>query len=1378
MPVSEDFDPENLDTDSENMVATFALTAIFVSLYPSSGGESALSLMKRVASVVMSDSNRRDSKAENVHNFLTTLEASSPLSYQGLIGALSGFSGLKASLKEKIDASLVTGDLDECALILTSLVFGYSTANDQAQDFWPYLKKNQENLFSSETPLSEDNLSSIFSEAYADLKFAMLNSGPKGDSLLYILKYTNVERLFDNSQPILPNLMKDSEIQSYRISGGIKYFYGFNPSILDCEHVHVDGVSGYKTYPCNRVSIKPRELQFNQILTDGPYSSGSASVAKDGLILMNLMKNSHYSPSRLDPVRLLEKNAFFASYNSGWVFDSISGLDKPVNLGGDLNLINSSSGFKEFPEGAEKGPFHFLGNYTFITGTGVGQKFNYNGFEPIILRLNNKDEDSIYSGLDINLFDKVKNKEQLMAYSVSTSKGPVLRSFDSQADDPQYPLLSISEYLPTLPFLGINLEFSSKTFNKKPLAKFNFGKAFYVPPSKSSAGGNFIAATDFSFSGFNASGDYFSLSSGFIKITGEIYSSGNFNPGEYFVNEKNEDGEVPPQPGSMLLQKTLGFSNYEHCVTETEFVSPGEHYGVSYKFVEGLAPQDIEARTKFVGDPGLVSFVTGVRHGKINSPLPFRPVFGPLGLSGLDVNESLSGKELLYKYLPDNHQDGELLFKHTKALNPARYYSGLFASDRTQFLYPNASGIHRKNNNRYFPHSVKLTISVEESYSKSLTNLSRHNDRVLKTLGELEGYWLDQDFSHPNRIVCGFNTCAYYYTFNPLTNRNLNPHYQYLNGGVSISDGQFNQENLTNYSFDRIEQGDTVSLHLPNTPLKSNLKESYSFDIELNYNLPIKSLSDFLDHPKHSNKAFISTGDSEINIINVNESYVAGWTEQINIDVNNGCDPLFGPYYARIPLDNNANISGDSWNGFYLRSGTVNYPPNDYPYRVLGDDKILVEASDNSSNLRLFLRNLKLFPTFVNNDQDRSYGSGNSFLGDSFSSLRQADNFIGGRIFEINSDSILNSIPIESSSKEVSSFTKNISLNKLIEKDITRTGKLYYAPELANGSASLPQVSAKEYQKIAEFYPQLNGYTFYSGVDAYARMNSGYYIEYAESSNLKLTITSAEVKYDRFPASDELFEFYLTGKAALFGKLSYVTQEESCVITHGMNLKEMPNELDEFQKVGYFFDYCSPQIQPIVKAAVAETFPTKQLRRKKKLISEENILIPTSKSAPDYLNRFYIKTIPEFVFFSNEASILGDFGVDHLLNPACSLISSSSSNSTKVYEDGETRVFTEISKKLKVEDNIRLYDAFFTNALDNSGFFLQVMTGDLILDVNKENKTFYGPFGSFISDMEAGPEKNMSITLVEDRGSDHNKIRSDNKPTGGVTEYPTDEAFL
>ena len=227
------------------------------------------------------------------------------------------------------------------------------------------------------------------------------------------------------------------------------------------------------------------------------------------------------------------------------------------------------------------------------------------------------------------------------------------------------------------------------------------------------------------------------MSSGSIKITGEIYSSGNFNPGEYFVNETNENGKVSPQSGSMLLQKTLGFSNYKDCVTKTEFVNLGEHYGISYKFIEGLVPQDIEARTKFVGDPGLVSFVTGVRHGKINSPLPFRPVFGPLGLSGLDVNESLSGKELLSKYLPDNHQDGELLFKHAKALNPARYYSGLFASEKRQFLYPSAKKIHDKNKNRYFPNKIKLTVSVEEEYSKSLANISRHNARILKTTGEL-----------------------------------------------------------------------------------------------------------------------------------------------------------------------------------------------------------------------------------------------------------------------------------------------------------------------------------------------------------------------------------------------------------------------------------------------------------------------------------------------------------------------------------------------------------------------------------------------------------------------------------------------------------------
>lgn len=1383
MSSNRDFSPEELDDDSKNAIATFALTAIFASLYPSSGGEAALSLMKRVANAVYgsSASGRAEDKSQNIYNFLTALQDSNSNNYQALIGALSGFDGLKQALRAKINESLVTGDIDECAVILTSLIFGYSVVNNQAEDFWPHLENNQKKLFFLKTPLSENNLNLIFDESYVALKFAMLNCGPKEDSILYMLKYTNVERLFNDSTPVSLNLMKDSEIQSYRISGAVNYYYGFDPSIVDCEQIEVDDVIGFRTYPCNRVSVKPRDLQFNQIITDGPYSSGGPSVVEDGIKLLASIKNSYYDSSRIEDVKILNQNAavgpFFASYDSGWVFDEfMKEGSRLVNLRGDVGFANNTDTFKSFPDGAQTGQYHFLGSYTFTTGTGVGQIFKHSGFNPILLRLNDKDEQRIYSQLEVNLFDKQKRSGQLMAYAVSTD-GAVLSSF-SDGDSYRYPLLSIANHTPSIPFIGINLEFSSKTFNKKPAAKFNFGKLYFVPATKFNPGGSFTTTTDFSFTGFDFTGDYFDLSTGSIKFNKEIKNTQNFNPEEAFVNEPvppTGTGLIPLQSGSRLLQKALGFSNYEDCITGVEAVETGFHYGVEYKFIpildlDGnvirvLRPPEIEdeqnKHVKRVGDTGVLKYVTGFGPVGNVSPLLSKRVFGPLESK---TDQGLDGKDFNYKYLPEDYKTEELSYVHVPALNPARYYSGLFASERRQFLYPSAKKIHDKN--RYFPSQVKLSFKVEEEYSKSANgSLSRYGGDVRKTTGQLSDYWVDQNFSHPNRESERLQRYLAGWTYNSLTNSNLNPHYQYLAGGVSISDGKLNQENLTDYYFDRIGQGDTVSLHLPSTPIESNLKESYSFDIELNYNLPIKSLSDFLYHPEHSNKAFISTGDSKITILYETGSY--GWTEKINIDVNNGCDPLFGPYYARIPLDDNANISGDSWNGLYLKSGTVVYPsgPNSPPpYRQTEDDKILVEASDNSSSLRLFLRNLKLFPAFVNNDQDKSYGSGNSFVDDSFSSLRQADNFIGNlRIFEINTDSILNSIPIESSSKEVSSFTKNISLNKLIEKEITRTGKLYYAPELANQSVSLPEISAEEYKKIADLYPQLNGYTFYSGVDAYSRMNSGYYIKYTESSNLKLTITGAEVKYDRFPASDELFEFRLTGKANFSGELSYVTQEESCVITHGMNLREIPNEQDPFQKLGYFFDYCSPQIESVVVSS-GKYFPTKQTRRKSKLISSKNVFVPTSKSAPDYFNRFYLKTIPEFVHFNNGGSILGEFGVDHLINPAGSLIASSSSNDTKIYDNGEVKKFTEISKECKVEDNIRLYDAYFTNAFLNSGFFLQKLNSGLVLNINEEGKTFYAPYGSLVSDLEAGPDKNTSATLVKNRGSDLNSIRAENKP--------------
>ena len=1360
MPENEDFDPEIIDSDSENVITTFALLSTFFSIYPSSGEQSALSAMRSVAALTMKARNS-DSKAESLFHFLINLESSNSEAYLSLLGSLSGFSSLKNAVKSKLDESLL-GDLsaEYSAVLLSSLIFGYTVALAELEFFWPYLKENQGDLFNGETPLSESNLLSVYaSSSFIDLKFSLLNSGKPTDVILYILKFADVESLFLESPPILPNLMKDSEIQSYRISGKVNYFYGFDPSIVDCEQIEVGGVTGFRDYPCNKVSVKPRDLQFNQIITDGPYSSGGSSVVDAGIKLLTSIKDSRYDSSRLESVKILNEGSYFSSYNSGWVFDEFSGK-RSVNLRGDVAFANNADSFKSFPDGAQNGQYHFLGSYTFTTGTGVGQIFKHSGFNPILLRLNDTDEQRIHSQLEVNLFDKQKRSGQLMAYAVSTDRD-ILSSF-SDGDSYQYPLLSIANHTPSIPFIGINLEFSSKTFNKAPAAKFNFGSLYFVPATKINPGGSFTKATDFSFTGFNFTGDYFDLSTGSIKFNKEIKNTDNFNPESAVTNETNENGPVYPQPGEMLFQKALGFSNYKDCITGVEGVENGLHYGVEYKYILGLTPPEIEdeenKHVKSIGDAGVLKYVTGFGPAGEISPLLSKTVFGPLDSN---TDQGLDGKDFNYKYLPGNYKTEELSYAYVPALNPARYYSGLFASERRQFLYPSAKKIHDKNKNRYFPSQVKLSFKVEEEYSKSANgSLSRYGGNVKKTIGELSDYWVDQDFSPPNLVIPGQFSNQTIWTYNPLTNKNLNPNYQYLTGSdVSITDGKLDAGNLTDYSFAPIDDTSNIlNLSLPKTPLVSNVKKEYGFEIEMNYNLPIKSLSDFLDHREHSNKSFISTGDSEINIINGTGLY--GWTEKINTDVNNGADPLFN-----TALDVNKNISGDSWNGFYLKSGTVVYGAN--PFREPSSDKILVQASDNSSNLRLFLRNLNLFPTFVNNDQDKSYGSaGQSFVEDSLSSSRRINNFTGSRIFEIDSDSILNSIPIESSSEEVLSFTKNISLNKLIEKDITRTGKLYYAPELVDQSVMLPEVSVKQYKQITDLYPQLNGYTFYSGVDAYSRMNSGYYIKYTESSNLKLTITSAEVKYDRFPASDELFEFYLTGKAAFSGELSYLTQEESSVITHGMRLTEVPDALDEFQKIGYFFDYCSEPIKSLLNVSDSP-FPTKQLRRKSKLIFEKNKFVPTSKDSPGYYNRFHVKVVPEFVFFTNEGHILGEFGNDNLIYTPGGLICSSSYDYKETYENGDIRDIKKTDKVFEVKNSVRMYDSYFTNSLANSGYFIEHIKSDKIFfNSNAQSKTFYGPYGSFISDMVHGDDKNLSITLVSDRTSDLNDIRDSNKPTG------------
>jgi len=1366
----EEFDTtEVLSQEINNEISTYALSAVSSYGFDNLSDEATLNLLSSTARIISSE---RENKGVNVHGFVKNLKETEPSKYSSFSTAFAPFSGLKNELKSKLNnVSISDYDRENCSIILTALIFGYSVVYSTVEDFWLAFDSNQKQLHPVEL-LSKANLILVFDSDYPQMRLNLLNSPDAGGSVIFLLKYADVEYLFPVST-INTELMKDSEIQSYRISGKVNYFYGFDPSIVDCEQIEVDEVTGFRVYPCNRVSVKPRDLQFNQVITDGPYSSGGPSVADDGIKLLTSIKNSYYDSSRIEGVKILNQNAavdpFFASYDSGWVFDEfMKEGSRLVNLRGDVGFANNADSFKSFPNGAETGQYHFLGSYTFTTGTGAGQISKYSGFNPILLRLNDKDEQGIYSQLEVNLFDKQKRSGQLMAYAVSTDKD-ILTSFSS-GDSSLYPLLSIANHTPSIPFIGINLEFSSKTFNKKPAAKFNFGSLYFVPETASNPGGSFTTATDFSFTGFNFTGDYFDLSTGSIKFNKEIKNTQNFNPEEAFVNEPNPPGGAPglisPQPGSRLLQKALGFSNYKDCITGIEGVKSGFHYGVEYKFIpildlDGnvirvLKPPEIEdegnKHVKRIGDTGVLKYVTGFGPAGNISPLLSKRVFGPLESK---TDQGLDGKDFNYKYLPKNY--GKLSYAHVPALNPARYYSGLFASERRQFLYPSAKKIHDRNNNRYFPSQVKLSFMVEEEYSKSVSgSLSRYGANIQKTTGELSDNWVDQDFSHPNKIINHTN----YWTYNPLTNRNLSPWTRPLDGGISISDGKLSEGNLGSYYFDRVEQGDTVGLYLPSTPIESNLKESYSFDIELNYNLPIKSLSDFLDHPEHSNKSFISTGDSKINIVNYTGSYVTGWGEQINIDVNNGCDPLFNlSNYGSVPLDNSANISGDSWNGFYLRSGTVNYPLGWYPYRVVENDKILVEASDNSSNLRLFLRNLKLFPTFVNNDKDLSYLSGTSLVNSSFDSERQKDNLIGNlRVFEINTDSILNSIPIESSSEEVRSFTKNISLNKLIEKDITRTGKLYYAPELANGSVMLPEVSSKQYKQITDLYPQLNGYKFYSGVDAYSRMNSGYYIKYTESSNLKLTITSAEVKYDRFPASDELFEFHLTGKANFSGKLSYLTQEEPCVVTHGVKIQERVNVLDKFQP-GYRFSNASTILKEKLDSVSSFSFPTRQVRRRNKIISGQNTFINVNSSSPDYNNHFHVSIVPEYVFFAGESSILGSFSQDHLWYPNGAVINSSSYDYLDTFPNGVEYRMEKIDKVYEVTESKRFYDSYFTDSSLNPKKFIEFLSTGEVFNSNEECKSFFGANFSKVSDLELGEEGNIYITEMEDRSSDVSKLR-------------------
>jgi len=129
---------------------------------------------------------------------------------------------------------------------------------------------------------------------------------------------------------------------------------------------------------------------------------------------------------------------------------------------------------------------------------------------------------------------------------------------------------------------------------------------------------------------------------------------------------------------------------------------------------------------------------------------------------------------------------------------------------------------------------------------------------------------------------------------------------------------------------------------------------------------------------------------------------------------------------------------------------------------------------------------------------------------------------------------------------------------------------------------------------------------------------------------------------------------------------------------------------------------------------------------------------------------------------------LGSPGVDNLWYQNTQIITSSSENYEQEYENGEVRKVQKTDKEYEVKESVRTYDAFFTKALLNSGFFLQKSGNVKIepLNSNLECKTFYAVEGTAISDLEAGEERNLSITMGQDRKNDFTKIRDSNKPTG------------
>jgi len=1388
-----------ISDEANNEVLSSALMAVSFYAFEkfSKSTEKILPLMELVANVI--NPNRVD-KATNAYNFFSQ-EIFRSANYEILRPTFSRFESLKDALKSKITPALSEGQKEDFSIVLSAILFGYSSFYSQSDEISSFFKVNQNRLYPNKLLIKETDLEVLFTNDYINIRSDLINlkNLPITErKIASVYSYLDTEHLFTGKPPIV-NLMKDCEVQSYRISGQItpKYFSGsaadlliFNPNLRECQQIVSGGETGFSFYPCAKESIRPRELIFNQLIFDGPYTSGGQETADLGIPILREIENETYTQDRKlqkiqhmgvsFPPKFYIPESYIASYSrTGWIFDEFTGYSGFLSFIGDVNTLSTVDILKKFPfssgqSGAPTtGNFHFLGKRQFITGKNVIAKEAYHvgdvrsigsGFSPIVFRLNKKENDEIYSGLEINLFDKVKNSGILMTYSLSPDVG-ILSSH--RPGEVKFPSLNIENVRPSLPFMGISADFSSKNFNINPSVKFNFGTTTW----QTLEGGDIeygIEASDFSFTGFNFTGQIFSLSSGKTKYTAEISSTGIKPVSPAFTTLFDKNGNPIISDSKFLLQKALGFPLTGDCLSKA---NTGAFYEIDYSYynkeredvpyavpfwvfpplaspyrVVAYPPAiEVFAQQGIIGDPSILKYI-----GDHTKKISRKQVFGPLDEPsdsnlGVGFNQRMTSIE--------NPADED--YKYVRNLNPARYYSRLFASNKKVFLYPAAENVYNSGSpfntaKKSFPNKISVTYEVEEQYFKKVKNFGRFSQGGRpQSLNSLKDkIWVDQNFSYPNASPNAFQVWTYK-PGNPGVNLN-GIIYNGLDFPLDIEKGSI--RNIRSELFFDLQRGQHDYVNHTITPLFNGntpnveKKVEYEITVDYTYTPPIKSLSDWQIYPIHAHRAFVSTGEDTL--INVNldpihfPEFDGKWSEALNKKMNDyyGQDPLFLADIDAASTEepkgdanknvSTQNLSGDAWNGFYIKNGAVAFPIHGAPYRVTSEDSRLFLFHNNLKENRIFIRNADIFPAFIHSPLDSSFNGKNlanfCFFGEKFT--RQRNNFVNtdNSCFEISGKSLFSG-----------------GLDKEISYKIQRSGKLYHVPltqQQFDMGSWLPEITGEEYAKLVKSYgSDLDGYRFFSSMEDYARSVRGYYVNYEEGSAITIKQKSFQIHPAIFPEFYEIFEFENSGKLAFSGEFSYNSQEESCVITHGLQLNEKENKKDKFQDLGFLAKYASPILDERLNLNLNSSFPTRQIQRKNKIISEKNKFIKINQFSPAYHNHFHMNAVPEYVFYLNEPSLLISPVQDTKFFPLNDIKISSSYDYKEQYVDGTFYEVEKIDKAYETVKSIRFYDSLFCDSIliFNSGIgFVEKLPTGLILESNKKAKSFLSANSYTISEIE------------------------------------------